>query len=72
MVRDTTWIGVSGEVYRELNRLKRPGETYDDLLGGLVEEHKHRRLFDLLEDIEEATDTWTSLEDLPPVDDTTR
>lgn len=38
-------IPVTEERWRELHELKEPGQTYDDLLSELVEEHKKARLF---------------------------
>lgn len=38
-------IPVTEERWEELHDLKRPGQTYDELLAELVEEHKKARLF---------------------------
>lgn len=38
-------IPVTEERWEELHDLKGPGQTYDELLAELVEEHKKARLF---------------------------
>lgn len=38
-------IPVTEERWRQLHELKDPGQTYDELLSELVEEHKKARLF---------------------------
>lgn len=38
-------IPVTEERWRQLHELKDPGQTYDELLSDLVEEHKKTRLF---------------------------
>ena len=44
-VPDTTkQIPVTAERWRELRDLKREDQSYDELLGTLVQEHKRRRL----------------------------
>lgn len=56
-------IPVTKDLHRELHRMKEPGQTYDDLLSALVEEHKKRRLMDRLDEIEE-TSTFTPLDEV--------
>lgn len=55
------------ERWEELGDLKSAGQTWDDLLGELVEERKKARLFRRMQEIEER-DEWVSLDDLPPED----
>lgn len=38
-------IPVTKQRWEELHNLKEPGQTYDDLLEQLIEEHKKARLF---------------------------
>lgn len=56
-------IPVSKALHRELHKMKEPGQTYDDLLNELVEEHKKRRLMDRLDEIEE-TSTFAPLDEV--------
>lgn len=49
-------IPVTEERWRELHELKEPGQTYDDLLSELVEEHKKARLFRDMERIRQEND----------------
>ena len=44
MARADKRIPVTEERWRELHDLKEPGQTYDELLAELVEEHKKARL----------------------------
>lgn len=48
----------------ELSRLKKAGQTYDELLEGLVEEYKKTRLFREMRHIEER---GTGICQLPPL-----
>lgn len=50
----TKRIPVTEERWRELHDLKDAGQTYDDLLGELVEEYKKRRLFGEMDAREES------------------
>lgn len=45
MARADKRIPVTEERWEELHELKSPGQTYDELLAELVEEHKKARLF---------------------------
>lgn len=49
-------IPVTEERWEELHDLKRPGQTYDELLAELVEEHKKARLFRDMDRIRQEND----------------
>ncbi len=49
----TKRIPVTEEIWQELNRLKRAGQTYDELLLELLEESKKSLLFAEMRRIEE-------------------
>lgn len=58
-------IPVTEERWRELNDLKEPGETYDQLLEELIREHNRRRLADRVQSVREAdSEELTSLDEL--------
>ncbi|MFB6150360.1 MAG: hypothetical protein ABEJ40_01000 [Haloarculaceae archaeon] len=58
-------IPVTEERWRELNELKEAGETYDDLLGELIQEHQRRRLAERAREVREAdSEELTSLDEL--------
>lgn len=58
-------IPVTEERWKELHDLKGPGETYDELLEQLIEEHNRRQLAERARELREADDAeLTSLEDL--------
>ena len=58
-------IPVTEERWKELNELKKAGETYDDLLGELIKEHQRRQLAERAKKVREAdTDELTSLDEL--------
>ena len=48
----TSRIPVSRAVWEELAGLKKPGETYDHLLEGMIEREKKNRLFEDMDRIE--------------------
>jgi hypothetical protein len=48
----TSRIPVSKVVWEELAGLKKPGETYDHLLEGMIEREKKNRLFEDMDRIE--------------------
>ncbi|MEE8179893.1 MAG: hypothetical protein V3T89_02120 [bacterium] len=52
----TKRIPVTEKIWAELGQLKKAGQTYDELLMGLVEEHKKTRLFEEMHLIEEKGD----------------
>ena len=69
MSNATKRIPVTVERWKELGELKEPGQTWDDVLAELVDEHKKARLFRDMNEIEERTDEnddWVALDDLPP------
>jgi len=58
-------IPVTEERWKELNELKEAGETYDDLLGELIQEHQRRRLAERATEVREAdSGELTSLDEL--------
>lgn len=58
-------IPVTEERWKELNELKGAGETYDDLLGELIQEHQRRQLAERAKEVREAdTDELTALDEL--------
>jgi len=57
-------IPVTEERWKELHDLKEPGQTYDELLEELVEEHRRRQLAERAREVREA-----GTEDLTPLDD---
>ena len=58
-------IPVTEERWNELNELKQAGQTYDELLEELVEEHNRRQLADRARAVREAdTEELTSLDEL--------
>jgi predicted CopG family antitoxin len=52
----TKRIPVTDTIWQELSKLKKAGQTYDELLEELVEEHKKTRLFNEMRLIEESGD----------------
>ncbi len=52
----TKRIPVTEKMWQELGGLKKAGQSYDDLLAELVEEHKKTRLFKEMHLIEEKGD----------------
>ena len=58
-------IPVTEERWKELNELKEAGETYDDLLGELIQEHQRRQLAERVKEVREAdSEELTSLDEL--------
>jgi predicted CopG family antitoxin len=58
-------IPVTEERWKELNELKGAGETYDDLLGELIQEHQRRQLAERATAVREAdSEELTSLDEL--------
>lgn len=58
-------IPVTEERWKELNELKDAGETYDDLLAGLIQEHQRRELAERTREVREAdSEELTSLDEL--------
>jgi len=49
-------IRVSEESREELHNLKEPGESYDEVIQDLVDEHKKRRLFEMVDEKKERDD----------------
>jgi predicted CopG family antitoxin len=58
-------IPVTEERWKELNNLKEAGETYDDLLAELIQEHQRRQLAERTRKVREAdTEELTPLDEL--------
>ncbi len=52
----TKRIPVSEGVWEEISELKRPGQTFDDLLAQMVEQEKKRRFIEEMDRIEAEGD----------------
>ncbi|WP_292517883.1 hypothetical protein [Methanoculleus sp.] len=64
----TKRIPVSEGVWAEISGLKRPGQTFDDLLSNMVEQEKKRRFIEDMDRIEAEGD-FVELEfDVPDTD----
>ena len=46
-------IPVSKEVWEELGGMKKAGETYDDLLREMIQEHNRKKLMEKMKKVEE-------------------
>jgi len=58
-------IPVTEERWKELNELKGAGETYDELLGELIQQTNRRQLANRAREVREAdTEELTSLDEL--------
>ena len=57
-------IPVTEDRWNELNDLKQAGQTYDDLLEELIQEHQRRQLAERTRNVREADS-----EELTPLDD---
>lgn len=58
-------IPVTEERWKELNELKDAGQTYDDLLEQLVQEHNRSQLADRVREVRDAdAEELTSLDEL--------
>ena len=58
-------IPVTEERWKELNELKGAGETYDELLGELIQQTNRRQLASRAREVREAdTEELTSLDEL--------
>lgn len=58
-------IPVTKDRWEELNSLKGAGETYDELLEELIQEHRRRQLADRARAVEEQdSEELTSLDEL--------
>lgn len=64
MSRAEKRIPVTEERWKELNDLKEAGQTYDELLAELIQEHNRRQLADRARAVREA-----DLEELTPLDE---
>lgn len=58
-------IPVTEERWKKLNHLKSAGQTYDELLEELIQEHERRQLADRVREVREADEEeLTSLDEL--------
>lgn len=57
-------IPVTEQRWKELNDLKEPGQSYDELLEILVEEHKKAQLMDHIEELREEQEEFTPLDEV--------
>lgn len=57
-------IPVTEERWKELNNLKEPGQSYDELLEVLVEEHKKAQLKRHIEDLRAEQEEFTRLDEV--------
>lgn len=58
-------IPVTEERWEELNEIKQAGETYDDLLRELIQEHQRRRLVERTKEVRNAdSEELTTLDEL--------
>lgn len=58
-------IPVTEERWKELHDLKQPGQTYDELLEELIQEHERRQLAERAREVREADEEeLTSLDEL--------
>lgn len=57
-------IPVTEERWRELNDLKGPGQTYDELIEELVEEHKKHRLMNHIKELREEQEEFVPLDEV--------
>lgn len=64
MSRAEKRIPVTEERWRELNQLKEAGQTYDELLEELIQEHNRRQLAERAREVREADP-----EELTPLDE---
>jgi len=61
----TKRIPVTEERWKELSDLKKAGETYDELLEQLIQEHNRRQLADRVREVREADEEeLTSVDEL--------
>lgn len=64
MAEATKRIPVTEERWQELNQLKSAGQTYDELLEELLQEHERRQLANRVRAVREADE-----EELTPLDE---
>lgn len=57
-------IPVTEERWKELSDLKEAGQTYDELLGELIQNHNRRQLAERAREVREADE-----EELTPIDE---
>lgn len=57
-------IPVSEDRWKELGRLKEAGQTYDELIGELVQAHNRRELASFAKSAKAGHGNWTNLGDI--------
>ena len=60
----TKRIPVSEDMWKQLGKIKGAGQTYDDLLGDLLQAHNRRELAEFAKSAKIGVGNWTSLEDI--------
>jgi len=60
----TKRIPVSEARWKELGRIKEAGQTYDELIGELVQAHNRRELVAFAKSAKSGKGNWTNLEDI--------
>ena len=60
----TKRIPVSENIWRKLGKLKEAGQTYDNLLEGLLQANNRRELASFAKKAKKGEGNWTSLVDL--------
>ena len=57
-------IPVSEERWKELGKIKEAGQTYDQLIGDLLQVYNRRELAQKAKEAKQGKGTWTNLEDI--------
>ena len=57
-------IPVSEEIWKELGKMKEAGQTYDELLGDLLQAHNRRELATFAISAKRGEGNWHKLEDV--------
>lgn len=60
----TKRIPVSEDRWKELGRIKEAGQTYDELIGELVQAHNRRELASFAKSAKAGKGNWTNLGDI--------
>ncbi|MGV8151411.1 MAG: hypothetical protein ACP5NV_06825 [Candidatus Woesearchaeota archaeon] len=60
----TKRIPVSEDRWKELGRIKEAGQTYDELIGELVQAHNRRELASFAKSAKIGKGNWTNLGDI--------
>lgn len=60
----TKRIPVSEDRWKEIGKIKEAGQTYDELLGDMVQAYNRRNLVMRMDAAEKGEGNWTNLEDI--------